>query len=273
MQTGLNQWCFPEGTPLEDVFLWTKEAGMGVVELNVGEPGGVGLTMETTAEEATAIKRLADRYAIQLRSLSTALLWKTPLSANDGNLREEGKEVVRKMLALADVMEMETILVVPGVVTKDVSYRDCYERSQTALRELAPYAERSNTSIGVENVWNRFLLSPLEMAAFIDGCESPFVGAYFDVGNVLQFGYPEQWIEILNERILKVHVKDFKTSTGNITGFTNLLSGDVDWKKVANALREIGYDSTIVAELSPYDTSAKALAIDTAHHMDVIFGQ
>jgi hexulose-6-phosphate isomerase len=125
-------------------------------------------------------------------------------------------------------------------------------------------------AIGIENVWNKFLLSPLEMARYIDELNSDFAKAYFDVGNVLQFGYPEQWIRILGKRINKVHVKDFSTKVGNITGFVPLLAGDVNWPAVVEALEEIGYDDVITAELSPYTIGPKQLPIDTARHMDVI---
>jgi L-ribulose-5-phosphate 3-epimerase len=116
------------------------------------------------------------------------------------------------------------------------------------------------------------LLSPLEMANYMDELQSPYIGCYFDVGNVLQFGYPEQWIRILNQRIRKVHVKDFNMQVGNINGFVPLLSGDVDWDAVRNALHEIGYSDVITAELSAYKKAPLQMLMDTSSQMDVIIG-
>lgn len=271
MLKGINQWCYPEGTSLKDVFEFSKEAGFEAIELNLYNSGGIGLTMDTSPGEAEAIVTLASSYGLQLRSISTGLLWQSPLSSPDSNIREQGRKVILKQLELASVMGIDTVLVVPGSVSKDVSYDDCYNRSQEELKKVLVEAEKRQVAIGIENVWNKFLLSPLEMARYIDELDSDYATAYFDVGNVLQFGFPEQWIRILGKRISKVHVKDFSTAVGNITGFVPLLAGDVNWPAVVDALEEIGYNDTITAELSPYAINPKQLPNDTARHMDVIF--
>ncbi|MBU7592690.1 sugar phosphate isomerase/epimerase family protein [Metabacillus halosaccharovorans] len=272
MLKGINQWCYPEGTPLEQVFEYSRGAGFDAVELNVYDAGGgIGLTLETTEEEAKQIVQLAAAYELQLKSLSTGLLWECPLSHPDEAVREQGRKVVEKQIQLAAVMEIDTVLVVPGVVTETITYSECYDRSQAELRKLLPLAEKNNVTIGIENVWNKFLLSPLEMVNYIDELDSDYVGAYFDVGNVLQFGYPEQWIRILDHRIKKVHVKDFKTSVGNITGFVPLLAGDVNWRNVNGALKEIGYKDTITAEITPYNLDPRPLAVDTSRNLEFIF--
>ncbi|WP_338788715.1 sugar phosphate isomerase/epimerase family protein [Metabacillus sp. FJAT-53654] len=270
MLKGINQWCYPEGTSLEEVFEYSKEAGFDAIELNLYDSGGIGLTMDTTPGEADAIVKLALSYGLQLRSLSTGLLWQNQLSSANENVREQGRKIILKQIELASVMGIDTVLVVPGSVTQDVSYDDCYKRSQEELKKVLDEAEKRQVAIGIENVWNKFLLSPLEMARYIDELNSEYAKAYFDVGNVLQFGYPEQWIRILGKRISKVHVKDFSTKVGNITGFVPLLAGDVNWSAVVEALEEIGYDDVITAELSPYAIGPKQLPIDTARHMEVI---
>ncbi|MCM3110801.1 sugar phosphate isomerase/epimerase family protein [Lederbergia lenta] len=270
MLKGINQWCYPENTSIEKVFEYSKVAGFDVVELNLYQKGGEGLTLETTKTEAEKIASLASDNQIQLRSLSTSLLWETPLCSPDENIRKQGIHVVERMLEIASWIGMDTILVVPGAVSKEVSYDVCYKRSQESIKQILPLAESLNVKIGIENVWNKFLLSPLEMANYIDEFESRNVGAYFDVGNVLQFGYPEQWIQILGDRILKVHVKDFSTSIGNGSGFVPLLAGDVDWKEVRHALEKIGYEDTLTAELTPYALCPYTLADDTARHIDLI---
>jgi L-ribulose-5-phosphate 3-epimerase len=272
MLKAMNQWGFTEGTPVEKVFELSRAAGFDAVELNLNPVGGIGLTLETTAAEAEAIRKLAEQYGVRMLSLSTGLLWGAPLSSSDSSVREQGRGVVSKQLELADILGIDTVLVVPGIVNAETAYDDCYRRSQDEIRKLVPLAEKLSVNIGIENVWNKFLLSPMEMARYIDEFGSPCVGAYFDVGNVLQFGYPEQWIRILNQRIRKVHVKDFSNKVGNITGFVPLLAGDVDWTAVREALQEIGYDDVITAELSAYAQAPTQMIFDTARHMDVILG-
>lgn len=272
MLKAVNQWCFPEGTPLEEVFEVSRDAGLDAVELNLYAAGGVGLTMKSTDSEVEAIGSLARKYGLQLRSLSTGLLWQCPLSSPDASLREKGRGVVMKQLEIAAILGMDTVLVVPGAVNNEVRYDECYERSQEELGKLVPIAEKHNVRIGIENVWNKFLLSPIEMARYIDELNSTCVGAYFDVGNVLQFGFPEQWIAILNKRICKIHVKDFSTRVGNIQGFVPLLAGDVNWNMVSLALKDIGYDDVLTAELSAYAQASHQIIYDTARHMDVIMG-
>src|SRR5699024_240208 len=271
MLKAINQWCYPAGMSLEKVFEYSWDAGFDAVELNLNPKGDAGLTPDTTEKEAKEIVELASEYHLQLKGMSTALLWKYPLSSPKEEVREEGRSIVKKMIALSETMELDTILVVPGLVNEAVTYTDCYERSQEELKKLIPIAENYHIHIGIENVWNKFLLSPLEMARYIDELDSAYVGAYFDVGNVLQFGYPEQWIRILGDRIKKIHVKDFGTSIGNMNGFRPLLSGDVNWRGVFTALKEIGYDDAITAELSPYVIDPSALAKDTSNHMDILF--
>ena len=173
-------------------------------------------------------------------------------SSPDAAIREKAEAVVSKSLEVAEWMGVDTILVVPGVVNADTAYDEVYHRAQAGLRRLAPEAERRGVAIGVENVWNKFLLSPLEFARFLDEIDSPSVGAYFDAGNVLLYGYPDQWIRILGSRIKKVHVKDFKSNIGNGSGFCNPLQGDVPWARVRAALEGIGYDEFVTAEVDGY---------------------
>ena len=153
----------------------------------------------------------------------------------------------------------DAYLYVPGAVevfflseAEVIPYDVCYQRASEAISQLVPTAEKLGVTIAVENVWNKFLLSPLEMRDFIDNFDSIQVGAYFDVGNVLLTGYPEQWIRILGSRIKRVHIKDFKRSIGTADGFVDLLEGDVDFVAVKKALAEINYDSYVTAEMIPY---------------------
>ncbi|WP_154658049.1 sugar phosphate isomerase/epimerase family protein [Fictibacillus gelatini] len=270
LKKGINAWCFPAGTEVERIFHLAKEYGYDGVELNLSEDGQSPIHMESTEESLLKVVDLAKEYSLELPSISTALHWKYALTDNDQSLREKGKEVVGKMVEAASIIGAKHVLVVPGLVSDVVSYDVAYERSLAAFKELAEVAEEKKVHIGVENVWNKFLLSPLEMRNFIDEVASGWVGVYFDVGNVLQFGFPEQWIKILGKRICAVHVKDFSRAVGNINGFVPLLAGDVAWEEVIQALEEIGYDGYITPELSPYQYNPEQLIRHTSHSLDTI---
>ncbi|MDB4868931.1 MAG: xylulose 5-phosphate 3-epimerase [Cohnella sp.] len=270
MLKGINQWCFPVGTPLETIFATCQKAGYDAVELNVYEPGGVGLTMDSTAAEAEAIGTMAQNYGLQLRSLSTGLLGKYQLTSNDESIRMAARRAVEKQLELASILGIDTILVVPGRVNDEVPYDVCYTRSQEEIQKLLPDAEARQIYIGIENVWNKFLQSPLEMARYIDELQSPYAAAYYDVGNTLILGFPDQWIRILGHRIKRVHVKDFKPNVGNYHGFVPLLAGDVPWARVRQALRDIGYNDALTAELDAYASTPDQLIYDTSRHLDFI---
>jgi hexulose-6-phosphate isomerase len=252
LKIGINAWAFPDNLTIPQGLKLAKRAGFDCVELNVAESGS--LTPDSTEEEVSFLRTSAENMTIELKSLCGGLLWRNPLTSNAAALAERGKEIVRKCLQVCKWLGADTLLVIPGVVTEDVPYDLAYERSLAALKELAGVAEKLGVHIGVENVWNKFLLSPLEMRDFVDAVASPMVGVYFDAGNVLVNGYPDHWIKILGPRILKVHVKDFHAGIGNITGFANLLEGDLNWRGVERALREVGYNDVVTAEIAGYKT-------------------
>ena len=155
-----------------------------------------------------------------------------------------------------------------------IDYDVAYERSQAAFRELAPYAERKNVIIGIENIWNKFLLSPLEFRNFLDEIGSDYVAAFLDVGNMLMFGYPQHWIKILNKRIKKVHFKDFRRDVQRLSGFVDLLAGDVDWPAVIKAFDDIGYDGWASAECCPnYKFYTNQIVYNSSAAMDCILGR
>ena len=250
MKIGVNRWTMPGDWSLDEAFDAAREAGFDCIEINVGEAGE--LTPDTSETEARAIARRAAEAGVALSSLSTGLGWAYPLTDPDPVKAARAQEYTAAQIRLASWMGLDTILCVPAVVTPEVPYDAAYEKAQAALRRLEPIAAEHRVVIGVENVWNKFLLSPLEAVRFVDEIGSPWVQAYFDVGNVLVFGYPEQWIRILGRRIKKVHVKDFKVGIGNITAFANPLQGDVPWPAVRAALHEVGYDDVVTAEVEGY---------------------
>ena len=250
MKIGINRWTLPPEWSLAECFGAARQAGFDSIEVNIAEDGE--LTLTSTEAEVRRIADSAREAGITLSSLSNGLGWKYPLTSNDPNVRRQGVEVLRAALTAAGWLGVDAILCVPGLVVADVRYDVAYERALAALRELVAEAEMRGVFIGVENVWNKFLLSPLEMAHFVDEIDSAYVGVYFDAGNVLAYGYPQHWIEILGPRIKKVHVKDFQIAVGNLQGFANPLQGDVPWAAVRTALDGIGYSGFVTAEVSGY---------------------
>jgi len=237
------------------------EAGFDGVEVRMREERDDFTLSPWSSEEE--VRRFGDEVSkagLEVPSVMGGLQWQYPLTSPDPKVAERSKESIRLTLKVARLLGADTVLVVPGVVDEETPYDVAYERALGALRELAPEAEREGVYIGVENVWNKFLLSPLEMARFIDEVGSDYVRAYFDVGNVVLFGFPQHWIRILGGRISKVHLKDF----GQSGGFTYLFQGDVNWPEVMRALKEVGYDGYLTAELSPYRHFPEKTLRDTA---------
>lgn len=264
MKKGISVWSMPADWDYEKLFGEASKAGFEGVEIALGSNG---LSMDTTEEEMLEIKALADKNNIKIFSVATTMLFDYPLTANDPETREKGRAAARKMIDIAAVVGAESVLVVPGVVSCAwrpdlgvIPYDIAYFRALDSVRILAPYAEEKGIIIGLENVWNRFLLSPIEMRDFIDKVGSDYVKAYFDAGNVLLFGHPDHWARVLGERITKVHVKDFKVNVGNLSGFVPLLEGDLDFESFMKELRATGYDGWITPEVSCIKTPAEISA-------------
>ncbi len=277
MKKGISIWSFAGETVRENLKL-AKDAGYDGVELALDETGEVSL--ESTKEEILAIKEYGEALGLEFYSLASGLYWTyNYTSANEENVKK-AKEITRKQLEVASWLGCDTILVVPGAVEvafdpgEVVEYDVAYERALSALKELAPYAEELKVAIGIENVWNRFLLSPVEMADFIDKVGSEYVGSYFDVGNVLYIGFPEHWIKVLGKRIKKVHFKDYRRAAGDLYGFVDLLAGEVNWPAVMEQFKKIGYDGWVSAEmLPPYTHYPEAIVYNTSKAMDYIIGR
>jgi len=279
MKKGINLWSFKAGTTVKECISLAKEAGFDGIELALDETGEISL--DSSEEELLKIKKFAEETGIQLPSLATGLYWSYGLTSENKNTREKAKSIVKKQLETAAILGADTILVVPGAVGVDfipgsevISYDKAYDNALEALTELKASAESYKVSIGIENVWNKFLLSPLEMRDFIDKVDSPYVGSYFDVGNVIYSGYPEQWVRILGKRIKKLHFKDFRRSVGTLSGFVDLLAGDVDYPEVMKALNEIGYDDYAFGEMIPnYTHHTNQIVFNTSASMDRILGR
>ncbi|AIQ12025.1 sugar phosphate isomerase/epimerase family protein [Paenibacillus durus] len=279
MKKGINIWSFREGTPIKDCVRLAKAAGFDGIELSLNESGEMGL--QTTEKEARALRESISEAGLEIAGLATGLYWSYAMTSESEANRTKAMDVCKKQLELAAVLGADTILVIPGAVGVDfipgsevVDYDKAYDRALEAIGNLAPEAEQLGVSIGIENVWNKFLLSPLEMRGFIDAIGSRFVGSYLDVGNIVHSGYPEQWVRILGGRIKKVHFKDYRREAGGLHGFVDLLAGDVDYPAVVSALREIGYDGYVTGEMIPaYKHYTEQIIFNTSASMDAILGR
>jgi hexulose-6-phosphate isomerase len=206
----------------------------------------------TDQKEAEEIKKAADDAKVRIHSVMNMAHWANPLSSPDPAVVEKSLAGMRTSLHNAKLWGAETVLLVPAVVNPEVSYRDAWTRSQKQIRKLIPLAEELKVVIAIEEVWNKFLLSPLEMPKYVDEFQSPWVKSYFDVGNVVLYGYPQDWIHNLGKRIAKVHLKDFKQLEGGYR-WVNLGDGDIDWAAVRKAFADVGYTGYATTELEGGD--------------------
>lgn len=268
MKKGISYWAFG-GKTYAEAFAFAKEHGFDGVEVTLDDSGEV--TMESTDEEILAIKKQAEDAGIQLYSVATGLFWTWPLTSNDPAVREKAMAVAKRELEIAALLGCDTVLMVPALVNEETPYDVAWERAVRALRVLSVYAEKCGVRIGAENVWNGFLLSPMEMRNFVDEIDSPWVGAYFDVGNVVFEGWPEQWIRILGARILKVHFKDYVREKRTLEGFVDLGAGSVKFDRVMAALRDAGYEDFCTAEVFAEDEDGFAAARRAAEAYQTIF--
>lgn len=230
-----------------DKFKLVKDLGFDGIELN--SPNGL------TEKEILAAR---DKTGIELPGVVNSLHWKMPLSSPDPEVRAKCVDSMKSALRDTKKYGGTTVLLVPGVVNENVSYADAYHRSQAEIRKILPVAEETGVKIAIENVWNNFLISPMEAARYIDEFESPMIGWYFDVGNIVRYGWPDQWIRILGKRIIKVDIKDYsrkkQKEEGIWEGFkVKLGDGDANWPAVNAALKEVGYQGWGSAEVSGGD--------------------
>ena len=250
----------PTSLSYADRFKMARDAGFEVVQAG------------TTPDEATAeeIKEAASAAGLRIDSVENMDHWKDPLSSSDPAAVERSLESMRTSLRNAKLWGSDAVLLVPAVVNEQTSYRDAWTRSQAQIRTLIPLAQELGVVIALEEVWNKFLLSPLEMASYVDEFQSPWIKAWFDVGNVVLYGYPQDWIHTLGKRIAKVHIKDFKR-TGNSYEWVNLGDGDVDWPAVRQAFADVGYTGSAIVELKGGD---EAYLRDVSQRFDrVVLGK
>jgi L-ribulose-5-phosphate 3-epimerase len=233
--------------PFADRFATAKAAGFEAIE------------MQTLADaaEVEAARAASASTGVAIHAVMNAVHWRSPLSSDDPAVVAKSVAGMETSLRNAKAWGAGVVLLVPAVVDPKTSYKDAWTRSQKVIKErLLPLAAELKVVIAVEEVWNRFLLSPLEMARYVDELDSPWAKAYFDVGNVVLYGYPQDWIRTLGPRIVRVHLKDFSMDRGKGTfAWKNLGEGDIDWPAVRQAFADIGYAGYVTTELASGDAA------------------
>src|SRR5882762_1379773 len=237
----------PKDVSYAQRFALARDAGFDAIEMQT----------IARADEAAEIREAANKAGLRIHSVMNADHWRFPLSSSDPAAVTQSVAGMETSLRNAKLWGADAVLLVPAVVNPQTSYKDAWTRSQNVIRErLLPLASDLKVVIAVEEVWNKFLLSPIEFARYVDEMGSPWVKAYFDVGNVVFYGYPQDWVRTLGPRIAKVHLKDFQLDRpGGKFAWKNLGEGDIDWVEVRKAFADVGYDGWMTTEISGGDAA------------------
>ena len=288
MFKSLNYWVFGgftgEATAYEFID-FAKEKGLNGVELTVGD----ALKIDITEAECRKIAAYAAEKGIGLKTLASGFFWGCSLSADDEAERQQALEFGKKYIQIANWIGSETILVIPGATRVAwepdrpvVSYQNAWDNATRSIKELLVVAEKLNVNIALENVWNRFLLSPMEWKFFLDQFNSSKVGIYFDVANCCIYGRPQDYVDILKDYVKAVHIKNFTETdcAGGLHGFgDDILSGEVDFDELKAAFKRVNYNGPVTAEMIPFCRLPdmvlpdKELAAVTADTMLELFGK
>jgi L-ribulose-5-phosphate 3-epimerase len=248
---GICSIIFPKEMPRAECFAAAKSAGFDAIEIAIG----TDIPLEAARDEVRRLGDAAEKAGIRIATLWVSEpLHANPLNSPDPGVRARGVEAIRKALGIAQELRCGALLLYAvrlGSGPKfEVGSQDTWDRYAAELRKVVPDAVRARVLLNPENVWNKFLLSPLEMRAFVDQFHSPWVGTHFDTGNVMEYGYPEDWILTLGLRIKRIHFKDYKLAgRGQAAHFADLLEGDVNWQAVMQALVKVGYRGLISPEI------------------------
>jgi L-ribulose-5-phosphate 3-epimerase len=278
MKKSISLRAFPAKMPTRQRLQLARDAGFDGVEVNLEPAEDYPLTCSD--RDLDELRGSVDEAGLSISAIYSRQQWLHPITSLSEETRRSGERLISDLVRAASRLEVDTVLVIPGAVDNSlfapepevVPYRHAYHRALKSLRVLALAAEQAGVTLAVENVWNKFLLSPIELAQFVDEVGSTHVQVYLDIGNVLRTGYPEDWIDILGSRIRAVQVKDFRRDVDTISGFVGLLQGDVDWPAVRNALARISYDGWITGEVLPaYRHWPETLIDETAHAINTIF--
>ncbi|HKB01865.1 MAG TPA: sugar phosphate isomerase/epimerase family protein [Gemmataceae bacterium] len=284
MKKSINQWAFPypDKMSLEQCLQLAKDAGFDGIELNYDLDND--LSPKAGPKEFEAIRKTADRIGIAISGLCSFLFWPFPLSSNDAARRGRGLELATKMTEAAHHLGVENLLVVPGAVCipwrtdhEPVPNDVCDQRAREAIGKLLPTAEKLNVSLNIENIFfNGYLMTPMEMIAFVDSFKSDRVKVHFDTGNIMEYQYPEHWVSQLGKRIKNVHLKEYtkKGTDHSLEAFRPLLDGTTNWPAVMEAFDATGYTGYLTFEyFHPYMHYPEALVYQTSDSLDRMLGR
>jgi hexulose-6-phosphate isomerase len=284
MKKSINLWAFPyldKRMTLEQCLQLAKDAGFDGIELNYDLESD--LSPKAGPKEFEAIRKTAERIGIAISGLCSFLFWPYPLSSNDPVKRGRGMELAAKMVEAAHHLGTQNLLVVPGAVCipwrtdhEPVPNDVCDKRARDAVAKMLPLAEKHKVSLNIENIFfNGYLMTPMEMAAFVDSFHSEFVKVHFDTGNIMEYQFPEHWIDQLGKRIRNVHLKEFtkKGTDHSLESFRPLLDGTTNWPAVMAAFEKTAYDGYLTFEyFHPYQHYPEALIFQTSDSLDRMLG-
>ena len=278
MIKGISYLSFENGLSnnesIESALSQTKKNGFDALELSVSSEGVINTN--TSKAECETIRQKIDDSGIFVDSIATGMSWGVSPTSNDKSIREKSIRLHQDALKVASFLDCKALLFVPGVVKSPISpdivrYDRALDRLREAINQMLPIAEDLNVDLCMENVWNGFFYSPIELRDFVDSFDSDRLGVYLDIGNLIGYQqYPPHWVELLNSRIKRVQIKDFQENfdwTGSFS-FCDIGAGDVPWKETIAALNAIQYKSTIIAEMLPWD---ETILSRTSAAMDQLF--
>ena len=278
MIKGISYLSFENGLSnnesIESALSQTKNNGFDALELSVSSEGVINTN--TSKAECEIIRKKIEDSGIFVDSIATGMSWGVSPTSNDRSIREKSIKLHQDALKVASFLDCKALLFVPGVVKSPIStdivrYDRALDRLREAINQMLPIAEDLNVDLCMENVWNGFFYSPIELRDFVDSFDSDRLGVYLDIGNLIGYQqYPPHWVELLNSRIKRVQIKDFQENfdwTGSFS-FCDIGAGDVPWKETIAALNAIQYKSTIIAEMLPWD---ETILSRTSAAMDQLF--
>lgn len=256
MKLGYSMFSFSENIDLKDIFSNVSLMKYDGVEPVLSEEGYLNPSMREG--EVLEIKKMANANGLEIPSVGVWSLWDNNPVSNDLSIRKKAVDIIERQLEFASILGADTILVIPGYThcsfaknPEKVAYNVAYDRAYELFFKLEKVAREYKVSIGIENVWNKFLLSPLEIRKFLDDINSEYVGSYFDVGNIMYIGDPSDYIEILGRHIKKIHISDYRVEQAGLGAFVDIFAGDVDFLEVIKSLKKIGYDDYLMLEMLP----------------------
>ena len=278
MIKGISYLSFENGLSnnesIESALSQTKMHGFDALELSVSSEGVI--STNSSKAECEMIRKRIDDSGVFVDSIATGMTWGVSPTSDDESIRKKSISLHQDALKVASYLDCKALLFVPGVVKSPISpeivrYDRALDRLREAINQMLPIAEDLNVDLCMENVWNGFFYSPIELRDFVDSFDSDRLGVYLDIGNLIGYQqYPPHWVELLNSRIKRVQIKDFQENfdwTGSFS-FCDIGAGDVPWKETIEALRTIEYKSTIIAEMLPWD---ETILSRTSAAMDQLF--